>query len=108
MMPVGMEPSRYPTRATRAARTICCGVIRVDSRGASSGLHYRRGMAAHLAVVNAGGWGTALSVLLANAGQQVRLWCRRGELADEIAQCHENRVYLPGVTVPAAVQTTSS
>src|SRR5260370_5406778 len=65
-------------------------------------------MPAHLAVVNAGGWGTALSVLLANVGNEVRLWCGRAELADEIAQCHENRVYLPGVTVPAAVQTTSS
>jgi glycerol-3-phosphate dehydrogenase (NAD(P)+) len=63
-------------------------------------------MPAHLAVVNAGGWGTALAVLLANAGHQVRLWCRRAELADEIAQCHENRVYLPGVTVPATVQPT--
>ena len=65
-------------------------------------------MPAHLAVVNAGGWGTALAVLLANAGHQVRLWCRRAELAEEIAQCHENRVYLPGVTVPSAVQTTAS
>jgi glycerol-3-phosphate dehydrogenase (NAD(P)+) len=65
-------------------------------------------MPAHFAVVNAGGWGTALSVLLANAGHHVRLWCRRAELADEITQGHENRVYLPGVTVPAAVQTTSS
>src|SRR5258708_1399901 len=65
-------------------------------------------MAAHLAVINAGGWGTALSVLLANAGHQVRLWCRRAELADEITQCHENRVYLPGVAMPPAVQTTTS
>src|SRR5438132_130240 len=65
-------------------------------------------MPAHLAVVNAGGWGTALSVLLANAGHQVRLWCRRAELADEIAECRENRVYLPGVTVPPTVHTTSS
>src|SRR5258708_30318977 len=65
-------------------------------------------MPAHLAVVNAGGWGTALSVLLANAGHPVRLWCRRADLADEIAQCHENRVYLPGVAVPSAVQTTAS
>src|SRR6266851_5763523 len=65
-------------------------------------------MAAHLAVVNAGGWGTALSVLLANAGHHVRLWCRRAELADEIVQCHENRVYLPGVGVPSGVQTTTS
>src|SRR6266851_3896757 len=65
-------------------------------------------MPAHLAVVNAGGWGTALSVLLARAGHQVRLWCRRAELADEIAQCHENRVYLPGVTVPPGVRMTTS
>jgi glycerol-3-phosphate dehydrogenase (NAD(P)+) len=65
-------------------------------------------MPAHLAVVNAGGWGTALSVVLANAGHPVRLWCRRAELADEIAQCHENRVYLPGIAVPSAVQTTAS
>jgi glycerol-3-phosphate dehydrogenase (NAD(P)+) len=65
-------------------------------------------MAAHLAVVNAGGWGTALSVLLGNAGHQVRLWCRRAELADEIGQSRENRVYLPGVSVPASVSVTSS
>jgi len=65
-------------------------------------------MAAHLAVVNAGGWGTALSVLLANAGHEVRLWCRRAELAAEISRCRENRVYLPGISVPPAVETTSS
>ena len=65
-------------------------------------------MPAHLAVINAGGWGTALAVLLANAGHQVRLWCRRAELAAAIAQCRENRVYLPGVTVPPSVQITPS
>jgi len=36
------------------------------------------------------------------------LWCRRPELADEIAQCRENRVYLPGVAVSASVHTTTS
>lgn len=65
-------------------------------------------MPAHLAVVNAGGWGTALSVVLGNAGHQVRLWCRRAELAEEIAQRRENHVYLPGVSVPAAVRPTAS
>lgn len=65
-------------------------------------------MPAHLAVVNAGGWGTALSVLLASAGHQVRLWCRRAELADEIGTCHENQVYLPGVTVPRTVHVSPS
>ena len=41
-------------------------------------------MSRHLAVINAGGWGTALAVLLGNAGHAVRLWCRRAELAAEI------------------------
>jgi glycerol-3-phosphate dehydrogenase (NAD(P)+) len=65
-------------------------------------------MTRHLAVVNAGGWGTALAVLLGNAGHEVRLWCRRSALAEEIARERENQVYLPGVSVPAAVDPTSS
>jgi glycerol-3-phosphate dehydrogenase (NAD(P)+) len=65
-------------------------------------------MAGHLAVVNAGGWGTALAVLLGNAGHQVRLWCRRPELAADIEAAGENRTYLPGVAVPPPVQPTDS
>jgi glycerol-3-phosphate dehydrogenase (NAD(P)+) len=62
----------------------------------------------HLAVVNAGGWGTALAVLLGRAGHNVRLWCRREALANEIATARENRVYLPGVTLPPSVQPSAS
>src|SRR4030088_658720 len=65
-------------------------------------------MQRHLAVVNAGGWGTALAVLLGNAGHEVQLWCRRKALADEISQTRENHVYLPGVTVPPTVHPTTS
>ncbi|HEY2594109.1 MAG TPA: NAD(P)H-dependent glycerol-3-phosphate dehydrogenase [Chloroflexota bacterium] len=65
-------------------------------------------MTGHLAVVNAGGWGTALAVLLGNAGHQVRLWCRRAELAADIEAAGENRTYLPGVTVPPPVLPTDS
>jgi glycerol-3-phosphate dehydrogenase (NAD(P)+) len=65
-------------------------------------------MAEHLAVVNAGGWGTALAVLLGNAGHRVRLWCRRAELAAEIEATRENQAYLPGVTIPPPVMVTSS
>ena len=60
-------------------------------------------MPGHLAVVNAGGWGTALSVLLGNAGHEVRLWCRRPALAEDIARTRENQVYLPGVPIPPSV-----
>jgi len=65
-------------------------------------------MGGHVAVVNAGGWGTALAVLLGNAGHAVRLWCRRAALADEITLRRENAVYLRGVPVPERVRATSS
>jgi glycerol-3-phosphate dehydrogenase (NAD(P)+) len=65
-------------------------------------------MPGHLAVINAGGWGTALAVLLGNAGHSVRLWCRRAELAAEIERTSENRAYLPGVTVPPTVWPSDS
>ena len=65
-------------------------------------------MARHVAVVNAGGWGTALAVLLGKPGRAVRLWCRREALAEEIARCRENAAYLPSVAIPACVQATAS
>lgn len=60
-----------------------------------------------VAVLNAGGWGTALATLLANAGQEVSLWCRRPELADQIVATGENKDYLPGVSVPPNVLVTA-
>lgn len=60
-----------------------------------------------VAVLNAGGWGTALAVLLARNGHTVTLWCRRPELAAQLAAERENRVYLPGVALPPAVEPTA-
>lgn len=62
---------------------------------------------ASVAVVNAGGWGTALAVLLGNSGRRVSLWCRRPELADEINDRRENRLYLPGIRIPPSVWATA-
>ncbi len=64
-------------------------------------------MTRHLAVINAGGWGTALAVLMAHA-YPVRLWCRRAELAEEINTSRRNEVYLRGVTIPEGVEATAS
>lgn len=64
--------------------------------------------ASHVAVVNAGGWGTALGVLLASHGHRVRLWCRRPELAEEIAATRENRAYLPGVALPLTLRASAN
>jgi glycerol-3-phosphate dehydrogenase (NAD(P)+) len=60
-----------------------------------------------VAVVNAGGWGTALAVKLANQGYDVRLWARRREQAARISADRENRAYLPYVSIAPSVQVTS-
>jgi glycerol-3-phosphate dehydrogenase (NAD(P)+) len=60
-----------------------------------------------IAVLSAGSWGTAFSIVLADAGNDVVLWARRPELAEAIAATHENPDYLPGILLPDAVTATS-
>ena len=65
-------------------------------------------MTEKIGVIGAGAWGTALAVLLAEKGHDVTLWMYEKDLAEETARTRENRVYLPGFTLPASVQVTSS
>ena len=62
--------------------------------------------APRVAVVGAGSWGTAVAGLVSNNADTV-LWVRRPDLADTIAERHENSDYLPGVALPAALRVTS-
>jgi len=65
-------------------------------------------VSAPIGVLGAGSWGTALAVHLAEpGGHPVRLWARRPELARRLAAERENRDYLPGVGLPAAVEPTA-
>jgi len=59
-----------------------------------------------VAVLGAGSWGTAFSLVLADAGQDVALWGRRAELCEVINRSHENPDYLPGIELPPAVWST--
>jgi len=59
------------------------------------------------AVMGAGAWGTALAKVLADAGNDVTLWARRQELADEINDTHRNREYLGDVELPKTIRATS-
>ena len=61
-----------------------------------------------IAVLGAGGWGTALAVVLARAGHEVRLWARRCELAEALELNRENADYLPGVRLPEGVHPVCS
>lgn len=60
-----------------------------------------------VAVIGAGGWGTALAAILSTGHQDVVLWVRREELCDSIRESRENTVYLPGVRLPAHLRVTS-
>ncbi|MGH3497217.1 MAG: NAD(P)H-dependent glycerol-3-phosphate dehydrogenase [Nocardioidaceae bacterium] len=52
-----------------------------------------------VAVLGAGTWGTAFSLVLSDAGHTVRLWGRRPSLCDQINVEHENPDYLPGIAL---------
>jgi glycerol-3-phosphate dehydrogenase (NAD(P)+) len=60
-----------------------------------------------IALIGAGGWGTALSLIWANRGHSVLLWGNDESRVEEIRQRRENRIYLPGVTLPKSVGLTS-
>jgi glycerol-3-phosphate dehydrogenase (NAD(P)+) len=60
-----------------------------------------------VAVFGAGSWGTTFAKVLADAGTDVVLWSRRREIADAIAEHRENPDYLPGVTLPRNLESTS-
>ncbi len=61
----------------------------------------------HVAVMGAGSWGSAFSLVLADAGNEVRMWGRRADLCDTLTTTHENPDYLPGVVLPDAVSASS-
>ena len=66
-----------------------------------------KGGGAPIAIVGAGGWGTALSVHLARIGHEVRLWGRDARLIETLRATRENSSYLPGVALPEAVRPES-
>jgi glycerol-3-phosphate dehydrogenase (NAD(P)+) len=59
-----------------------------------------------VAVIGAGGWGTALSVVAARAGHSVRLWSRNASVVEEVNCGHTNGAYLAGHEIPRDVRAT--
>lgn len=60
-----------------------------------------------IAVVGAGGWGTALSLIWAKRGHRILLWGNNGSRVEEIRKTRENKIHLPGATLPESVGLTS-
>lgn len=61
-----------------------------------------------MTVIGAGSWGTALAMVLARAGHEVKIWARETEIAYRINNFHENGTYLPGVTLSDAIKGYTS
>ncbi|MGB3304113.1 NAD(P)H-dependent glycerol-3-phosphate dehydrogenase [Gordonia sp. (in: high G+C Gram-positive bacteria)] len=59
-------------------------------------------------VMGAGSWGTAMAKVLADAGNDVKIWARRSDLVDQINSNHENSDYLPGITLPSGIRGVTS
>jgi len=59
-----------------------------------------------VAVFGAGSWGTAFSIVLADAGNEVKIWGRREEVCATINERHQNTDYLSGIDLPRAVSAT--
>lgn len=63
---------------------------------------------AKIAVMGAGSWGTTFAKVLAdNSTNEVVLWARRQDVADEINSDHRNGDYLPGIALPKSLTAST-
>jgi len=60
-----------------------------------------------VSVIGAGSWGTALAQSVAGLGHRVALWAYERDVVESILQSRENRPYLPGIQLHAAIRPTA-
>jgi glycerol-3-phosphate dehydrogenase (NAD(P)+) len=65
-------------------------------------------MTSTIAIIGAGGWGTALAVTMARHGEDVRVWAYEHYLVETMIATRENPLYLPSIRVPDSVCVSNS
>ena len=60
-----------------------------------------------ISILGDGGWGTTLSILLAEKGYPVKLWGAFPLYVKEVQKMRENRKFLPGFKIPENVELVS-
>lgn len=61
-----------------------------------------------ISVLGAGSWGTALAIILSNNGHDVTLWEFKKEYVKGLIKHHENKIFLPGISIPQEIMITHS
>jgi len=64
-------------------------------------------MTKRIAIIGAGSWGTALAIIAARAGHDVKLWSRDPEVVKSINEQRTNSRYLTTATIPDRVNATN-
>jgi glycerol-3-phosphate dehydrogenase (NAD(P)+) len=57
-------------------------------------------------IIGGGAWGTALAAVMAQIHNRVLLWAREEDVVDSINAHHENPAFLPGRSLPPAIEAT--
>lgn len=61
-----------------------------------------------ISLLGAGAWGTALAILFANSGHNVKLWCRNQQLAQQMQNQRINNKLLPDFILPKNIAVTAN
>ena len=57
-------------------------------------------------IIGGGAWGTALAAVMAQIHNDVLIWAREEEVVEGINDAHENKTYLPGLSLPPSIRAT--
>lgn len=62
----------------------------------------------NISVLGAGGWGTALALIVSANKHNVTLWARNEDFVRQVSRTRINSAYLPGVPIPESIAITHS
>ena len=68
-------------------------------------------MNSQIAIIGAGGWGTAIAITMAQTDakdREIRLWAFEPYLVETMIATRENPIYLAGVSIPETVSVSNS
>lgn len=57
-------------------------------------------------IIGGGAWGTALAAVMGQSHTRALLWAREDDVVASINAQHENRTFLPGLSLPPAIEAT--